>query len=107
MSLYPSLEDMKVDQMCKAQISQMGLQSDQAPPPYPTTNPDSMPMPSNGSPLYPSLGEYMGLELSEAVIAENMPEYSQIAVLQQVRKLGKCLYSLNNWYQRNKSLSTF
>uniref|UniRef100_V5GR61 Syntenin-1 n=1 Tax=Anoplophora glabripennis TaxID=217634 RepID=V5GR61_ANOGL len=85
MSLYPSLEDMKVDQMCRAQISQMGLQTDQAPPPYPTPNLSNMPMPSNGSPLYPALGEYMGLELSEAIIAENMPEYSQVALLQQTQ----------------------
>lgn len=81
MSLYPSLEDMKVDQMNRAQISQMGLQHDQAPPPYP----NNVPMSSNGSPLYPALGEYMGLELSEAIIAENMPEYSQVAVLQRAQ----------------------
>lgn len=26
--------------------------------------------------LYPSLGDYMGLELSEEAIAQNMPEYA-------------------------------
>lgn len=81
MSLYPSLEDMKVDQMCKAQISQMTPQSVNAPPAYSSSN-TSMPIPSNGEALYPSLGEFMGLELTEAVIAENMPEYLQLAVYQ-------------------------
>lgn len=28
--------------------------------------------------LYPSLGEYMGLELTEETIAQNMPEYSRV-----------------------------
>ncbi|KAJ8984826.1 hypothetical protein NQ317_013025 [Molorchus minor] len=82
MSLYPSLEDMKVDQMCRAQISQMACD---APPPYPISVPKNMPIPSNGAAsekavLYPFLGEYMGLELSESVIAENMPEYSQLVI---------------------------
>lgn len=90
MSLYPSLEDMKVDQMSRAQVSQMGLQHDQAPPPYP----NNVSMSSNGSPLYPALGEYMGLELSEAIIAENMPEYSQVAVLQRVRNALIIFYVL-------------
>ncbi|KAJ8917589.1 hypothetical protein NQ315_000072 [Exocentrus adspersus] len=90
MSLYPSLEDMKVDQMCRAQIKQMGVQSQQTPPPYPVLSsaPSSMPMRSNGTALYPALGEYMGLELSEAILAENMPEYSQLAILQQTQVSG-------------------
>ncbi|KAJ8967761.1 hypothetical protein NQ314_002644 [Rhamnusium bicolor] len=79
MSLYPSLEDMKVDQMCKEQIKQMGRQSESSAPPLST----STPMPSNGATLYPDLGFYMDLELSEVIKGENMPEYSQIALLQQ------------------------
>ncbi|XP_023018486.1 syntenin-1 [Leptinotarsa decemlineata] len=88
MSLYPSLEDMKVDQMYKAQLGQMQPQSfsestASAPlsSPYPSFN--TMPVPANNRELYPALGEFMGLELSQAIIAENMPEYLQVASLQQ------------------------
>nr|CAH7713041.1 unnamed protein product [Callosobruchus chinensis] len=83
MSLYPSLEDMKVDEMCRAQLSQIRLQSDQqtsvpAAYPYPDFENSPMPVPVNNA-IYPALGEYMGLELSEDVIAKNMPEYLQVA----------------------------
>ncbi|CAH1275345.1 unnamed protein product [Diabrotica balteata] len=90
MSLYPSLEDMKMDQMANAQYTQMqrSIAASQAtaPPPYTYPGFDSMPVPAMGAEnkqLYPSLGEFMGLELSEAVIAENMPEYSQVVIYQQ------------------------
>lgn len=78
MSLYPSLEDMKVDQMANAQLKLIQTLPQQ-PPSYPsqTANP-SAPV------MYPSLTDYMGLELSESVIAANMPEYSrQMSVYQQ------------------------
>ncbi|KAF7284823.1 syntenin-1-like [Rhynchophorus ferrugineus] len=84
MSLYPSLEDMKVDQMGRAQIQANAVFAH-----APSINPVSYSTES-GPPVvgnaYPSLGNYMGLELSEAVIKENMPEYShheQIAIYQQ------------------------
>lgn len=76
MALYPSLEDLKVDQMMRAQdqlISSMA---------------QTQPMPNTGYvrpgealslSMYPSLGDYMGLELSEELIAANMPEYLQVA----------------------------
>ncbi|CAG9817108.1 unnamed protein product [Phaedon cochleariae] len=90
MSLYPSLEDMKIDQMCRAQLSEIKshftVQSTGAPPASPAYQYPSftdMPVPVNNGPLYPALGEFMGLELSQAVIRENMPEYSQVALLQQ------------------------
>ena len=75
MSLYPSLEDMMVDQMMKAQQS-----SDPAPAQAQgggwTPLPASMsPVPAPVAASYPGLAEYMGLELSEALIRENMPEY--------------------------------
>ena len=75
MSLYPTLEDMKVDHMMKAQLqaeSQYNVppqRLEDAAPSAPAYNPSSAIM-------YPSLGEYMGLELTEEMIAENMPEYS-------------------------------
>ncbi|XP_022915983.2 syntenin-1-like [Onthophagus taurus] len=91
MSLYPSLEDMQMDQMVKAQekvISQSYANQ------YPTyqqqTSADNPPAYSpapikNEGTVYPALGDFMGLELSEAVIAANMPEYSQIAIIQQAQ----------------------
>lgn len=33
-------------------------------------------VPSAPGMLYPSLGDYMGLELNEETIAQNMPEYA-------------------------------
>lgn len=68
MSLYPSLEDMKVDTMARAQMSHH-----QAPPSYQAIS--RAPVPSAPAHVYPALGDYMGLELSADVIARNMPEY--------------------------------
>ena len=82
MSLYPSLEDMMVDQMMKAQQSSAPAPQPQGggwTQPLPLSRP---PLPASMSPVpapvaasYPGLAEYMGLELSEALIRENMPEY--------------------------------
>lgn len=66
MSLYPSLEDMNVDNMVRSQMAQV-----HAPPPY---NPMAMQRPTTGQ-VYPALADYMGLELSQDAIALNMPEY--------------------------------
>lgn len=72
MSLYPSLEDMKVDQMMKAQSEAVQrTQSVPTPPayasaptlPYPLS-PGSAPAPAGKyASLYPSLDDYMGLKL--------------------------------------------
>ncbi|XP_041976947.1 syntenin-1-like [Aricia agestis] len=70
MSLYPSLEDMKVDNMARAQMS--GSQLSNQPPPQ-QIHPQIAP--SAPIHMYPALGDYMGLELSSNVIAANMPEY--------------------------------
>lgn len=67
MSLYPSLEDMKVDHLMRAQLAH------QTPPPY-NSAPPAITYPSAGH-VYPGLADYMGLELSSEVIALNMPEY--------------------------------
>lgn len=102
MSMYPSLEDMKVDQMLQVQntVSQSSSSTASlpypahptAPSPYntPPTQPSLYPAtscpslsPTPGK-AYPGLAEYMGMELSEALIRDNMPEYlphSQTAVL--------------------------
>ena len=72
MSLYPSLEDMMVDQMAQAQqtlapAAVPSQASQVAALPYPSA-------PSSSS-TYPGLAEYMGLELTEDIIRANMPEY--------------------------------
>lgn len=88
MSMYPSLEDMKVDQTIRAQkqaldaIAQQHQLMNQHNG-YPNLTvpgiPSAPPMGSSplGSPVYPDLVDYMGLELSHDVIAANMPEYLQ------------------------------
>lgn len=92
MSLYPSLEDMKVDQTIRAQKQafdaiahqqQLMNQHQSQQHSYPTLDipsaPSAPPMGSSPlqSPVYPDLVDYMGLELSQDVIAANMPEYLQ------------------------------
>ncbi|GAB1867201.1 Syntenin-1 [Camponotus japonicus] len=75
MSLYPTLEDMKVDHMMKAQMqaeSQYAIPM----PTDPVVPSAPVYVPSAPSALYPSLGDYMGLELNEETIAQNMPEYA-------------------------------
>jgi len=80
MSLYPSLEDMKVDHMIHEQtkVFQSAAQTVQvntqpaASLPYPISPRDFS---SQNVSVYPGLAGYMGLELSEDVIRENMPEY--------------------------------
>lgn len=89
MSLYPSLEDMKVDNMVRAQMAQY-----QAPPPAYQPMPQALPSPGLGAPnahVYPTLGEYMGLELSQDVIALNMPEY-QVQTVSLLILLVDCLF---------------
>ncbi|XP_042891403.1 syntenin-1-like [Penaeus japonicus] len=95
MSLYPSLEDMKVDQMGRAQaqmVSEMvSAQVENSPtappaiagyaaPPYPLHPPEASK--NSLAHLYPSLGDYMGLEFTDEVIAANMPEYLAVAQVQ-------------------------
>lgn len=84
-SLYPSLEDMQVHKVIVAQenaamnahtnanaCSQRGY-------PYLTNNAacTSAEQSNTVAALYPGLGDFMGLELSQDVIALNMPEYMQ------------------------------
>lgn len=82
MSLYPSLEDMQVDKLVRAQQSAMAqVQQSHVIPDY-TTNPypemgaSSMQTSASSSQImYPDLFNFMGMELSHDVIAANMPEY--------------------------------
>lgn len=91
MSMYPSLEDMQVDKILKAQqnaFDQTQPQVSQYPSvvpaytqnPYPelagsTHNGGIASAPAND--IYPGLYDFMGLELSQQMIADNMPEYLQ------------------------------
>lgn len=81
MSLYPSLEDMKVDHMIQAQTEVFGAMSapsantrPNAPTRPASENMSAAPAQTPGG-FYPGLAAYMGLELSEDVIRANMPEY--------------------------------
>ncbi|XP_050304439.1 syntenin-1-like [Anthonomus grandis grandis] len=86
MSMYPSLEDMKMDQMSRAQI-QLGNDINKPPPYNPGTyNAGATSVDIGG--VYPSLGNYMGLELSEEIIKENMPEYSHTVSIYQQLSVG-------------------
>ncbi|CAF4773712.1 unnamed protein product [Pieris macdunnoughi] len=84
MSLYPSLEDMKVDNMIRAQLSQQH----NGPPSFPPSYQQNA-SPSAPRHVYPALGDYMGLELSQDVIARNMPEY-QVQVPQPGGLASSC-----------------
>lgn len=82
MSIYPSLEDLKMDQMYQAQLKyelrQPSAPTDADLPSYPYTHMYDVAQEAIQSAVYkyPSLNDYMGLELSEEVIAQNMPEYA-------------------------------
>ncbi|XP_020895993.1 syntenin-1 [Exaiptasia diaphana] len=82
MSLYPSLEDMKVDQMAQAQAHQMRAQHQAvgyAPQPAMPGQP-AMPAPGPSSSLYPSLSDYMGLDVSEEALRQHVPDYTGAVV---------------------------
>ena len=47
--------------------------------------PPAMSTSSSGNPVYPGLAYFMGMELTEDVIRENMPEYLPLAIRGSVR----------------------
>lgn len=100
MSLYPSLEDMKVHKLVTAQHNAFASQSNAhsvpsscVPHEFPHSNESSTPSAPVESAdlaidekshaavavaeptLYPGLNDFMGLELSKEIVALNMPEY--------------------------------
>lgn len=81
MSMYPSLEDMKVDQMAKVQqqVTDNIMATAVSQLPYPSQGSHGLPYPlhpqQSAGVAYPALGEYMGLEFTDEIIALNMPEY--------------------------------
>jgi len=84
--MYPSLEDMKATELIKAQVNAMKPvpihqnYSPGAPSAPMATYPRHYPESNHGSAYvaaaYPSLTDFMGLELTEEMIRLNMPEYS-------------------------------
>lgn len=88
MSMYPSLEDMKVHQMAMAQAAQQPAHAQVAQEalPYPI-NPTSAPAPEGKySSMYPALDDYMGFSLSNHIPEERgttavaVPQAQTIAV---------------------------
>lgn len=95
MSLYPSLEDMQVDKLIQAQNTAFAAAASQqfnpSAPIYGQTsypnNTANTPQSNNSFEMYPGLSDFMGLELSQDIIAANMPEYlinHQVAVNAEV-----------------------
>jgi len=80
MSLYPSLEDMKEDHMDQAQVSQISHQQ----PPIALSIGDAKPTAQTSamSALYPSLNEYMGMEVSHDMLGQNLPDEVKHDVIQ-------------------------
>lgn len=98
-SLYPSLEDMQVHKVMVAQenaaatayaSSQGGYPQMTNTTPY---NPAFAPAGQTNAvaALYPGLGDFMGLELSQEVIALNMPEYMQSNQAVSVTRMTSCV----------------
>lgn len=81
-SLYPSLEDMKVGQMMQAQVKENGGVLPSAPPENAVqekpSKPSGLAMAQAGRavPVYPSLHDYMGLDLGKANHFSNLIDYS-------------------------------
>lgn len=85
MSLYPSLEDMKVDQMAQAQRQyeqQTGAGQITYPNQPPAYSQQAPVYPQQGAvgTLYPSLDEYMGLQLTQQFVQQNIPGYQDMQV---------------------------
>ncbi|XP_065352431.1 syntenin-1-like isoform X1 [Cloeon dipterum] len=87
MSLYPSLEDMKVDELMRAQIQEeerRRIEVAQEATPYPNA-PPPYPVAGNGE-LYPSLGDFMGLQITDEFVQTHFPHATEIALPQQVQE---------------------
>ncbi|VVC41517.1 PDZ domain [Cinara cedri] len=95
MSIYPSLEDLKLDEVVKNMTQNQTIHNSENPPPYMAIcppHPSGMDQQSLDA-LYPVLNDYMGLELS--IIAQNNTianpiQNHQVQVTNGVRKLVLC-----------------
>jgi syntenin-1 len=85
MSMYPSLEDMKTSELIRAQVDAMRAipQQQQSHGHHPSAGsamPSAPALTMNRNTAYPSLRDFMGLELTDEMIRLNMPEYHSSAV---------------------------
>ncbi|BES95583.1 Syndecan Hypothetical protein protein [Nesidiocoris tenuis] len=86
MSLYPSLEDMKVGQMVQAQLKDAQPFNPRAKQISNTDGDDKKPsglaMHQAGMavPVYPSLTDYMGLDITNKTLTLNIPDYPDLTV---------------------------
>ncbi|XP_037084647.1 syntenin-1-like [Pollicipes pollicipes] len=80
-SIYPSLEDMKVDQMAQAERAQSGDTPSSLPYPTRPLMPTA-PGQEQFAHLYPSLSDYMGLELTPELVAQLEDQEKQVALQQ-------------------------
>lgn len=85
MPLYPTLEDMKVDQMAQAQVAHERQSQPIAYPHPPAGYPAQQPAIAGGSSLYPQLEEYMGLQLTPQFLQQNIPASDQQVAIPQNR----------------------
>lgn len=78
MPLYPTLEDMRVDQLAQAQVQHEQRHAMITQGGYPSA-PGAAPIPqaSSSASLYPALEDYMGLQLTPQFVQENMPVVAQ------------------------------
>jgi len=83
MSLYPSLEDMKVDHMAQAQNTAANYQQQQHQAIASAQPGSAPPQPAVAGSLYPSLDDFMGLQISPAVISQHMAQTGQQLVQYQ------------------------
>lgn len=88
MSLYPSLEDMKVDKILQQEQPTTQHQPTNGPLIYPGTNPSQLhynavqPTAPIGASLYPTMNSYMGLDLTASEMAIIERQQQQLANLQ-------------------------
>lgn len=105
-SLYPSLEDMQVHKIVQAQQNTFANQMN-TPQPMSTQN-SVYPSPSAPSEydiiahtpasntLYPGLTNFMGLELTQEMIALNMPEYMPSNQIERLPASGGMIAPLSS-----------
>ncbi|KAK6625723.1 hypothetical protein RUM43_006022 [Polyplax serrata] len=97
MALYPSLEDMKVDHMGRAQFaSNLSCESSTSNQQSEIYTPSAPAIDETLSVRYPTLNEFMGLELTRDVIAANMPEYLDTPQSMQVTTKPQMTVQQNN-----------
>lgn len=103
MSLYPSLEDLKVDKVIQAQTAFSANPGNPA-----ILSEASAPISQDGNlypKLYPELSQYMGLSLNEEEIRANMAVVPG-APVQGVRILYLILNCIKSYFRHRQKLSS-